>query len=97
MLNGSGPSSPNMGDRLHEVRINVYGPNSVNQVADALGMTPQAWRNIGQIGELITATQLLGFALLTGANPVWLLRGEGPRYRSLSRPVSDLPRGGNRL
>lgn len=78
-----------IGERLHAVRIGLYGSDGVDALAHKLGIAPQVWRNIEQIGGLITAAQLLAFVELTGANPVWLLRGEGPMYRTGFGPPTD--------
>ena len=73
-----------LGGRLRLVRTEIYGADDdsgLGALAQSLGIAPQVWRNIEQIGELITAGQLLSFIELTGVNPVWLLRGQGARYR----------------
>lgn len=70
-----------LGERLRAVRLELYGHNGVDELAQLLSVAPQVWRNVEEIGELITPAQMLDFVELTGANPVWLLRGNGPRYR----------------
>lgn len=60
--------------------MEVFGPDGVEVLAGRLGISAQTWRNIEEIGGLITAAQLLALVELTGANPTWLLQGEGPRY-----------------
>ena len=76
-----------IGQRLHAVRTELFGSDGVDVLARQLGIAPQVWRNIEQIGGLITAAQLLAFVELTGANPVWLLRGDGPKYRAGCEPA----------
>lgn len=77
-----------LGERLCAVRTERYGSDGVDALARQLGIAPQVWRNIEQIGGLITGAQLLAFVELTGANPVWLLRGEGTKYRAGLGPAS---------
>lgn len=93
MNDGTPPDSvgarDTIGERLHVVRTDLYGGNGVDELARQLGIAPQVWRNIEHIGGLITASQLLAFVELTGANPVWLLRGEGPKYRAGFGPAAD--------
>ena len=52
---------------------------------------PRTWYNY-ETGVTVPAEVLLGFIEQTGANPIWLLTGEGPRYRRTTdeRTLSQL-------
>lgn len=78
--------SASLGQRLRAVRVEVFGPDGIDVLAGRLGISAQTWRNIEEIGGLITAAQLFAVVELTGANPAWLLQGEGPRYRVAHGP-----------
>jgi hypothetical protein len=84
----SGRSSPHgdLGARLRAIREDLYGPEGVTELALALGISAQTWRNYEEIGELAPAQVLLRFIEMTGADPLWLLSGEGPKYRTGCRP-----------
>lgn len=50
-------------------------------LAEKLGLPGQTWSNY-EAGCTIPATVLLEFIELTGANPHWLLTGEGKKFLS---------------
>lgn len=65
-------------ERVREVRKDLYGEHSLENLAFALGIPAQTWRNYER-GVTIPADILLEFILLTGADPNWLLTGDGER------------------
>lgn len=75
------PSAGELGERLRLVRDEIYGSDGVAELARSLGVPPRTWSNYEEIGELAPAQVLLRFIELTGVDPLWLLRGEGHRYR----------------
>jgi hypothetical protein len=81
--------------RLRHVRSEIFGDSGVPELADQLGLPPQTWLNF-EIGVTIPRDVLLRFLEITGANPVWLLRGEGPSYE-VPPPAANLinESGGN--
>lgn len=81
--------STSLGERLRQVRVEMFGPDGVEEVARRLGVAPQTWRNFEEIGGLISPSQLLLFAELTGTNPLWLRRGQGPKYRADAKPLKS--------
>ena len=81
------PSDPR-GNRLRAIRLEVFGPDGIDALAARLGVTVQAWKNIEEIGGLISAAELLAFVEVTGANPTWLLRGQGPKFRPGREPAN---------
>jgi hypothetical protein len=70
-----------LGDRLRQIREEVYGDDGVAELSAQLGISTQTWLNYEDLGELAPAQILLRFLELTGADALWLLKGEGERYR----------------
>ena len=66
--------------RLREVRQEIFGDHGGPELARRLGLPARTWYNY-ETGVTVPAEVLLGFIEQTGANPIWLLTGEGPRYR----------------
>lgn len=77
------PSEPplRLGDRFRLIRIETFGADRVDEFARQLGLVAQVWKNYEEVGELAPAAVLRAFIELTGVSPLWLLRGEGPKYR----------------
>ncbi|MDR3639247.1 MAG: hypothetical protein P4L84_35930 [Isosphaeraceae bacterium] len=76
---------------MRTIRLEVFGPDGVDVIATRLDISAQTWRNIEEIGGLISAAQLLAFIELTGASPLWLLRGQGPKYRPIRETGGNTP------
>jgi hypothetical protein len=66
--------------RLREIRQEIFGEHGGPELARRLGLPARTWYNY-ETGVTVPAEVLLGFIEQTGANPNWLLNGEGPRYR----------------
>ncbi len=77
--------------RLREVRQELFGEHGGPELARRLNLPARTWYNY-ETGVTVPAEVLLSFIDQTGANPVWLLSGDGNRYRqdSNSACVSDL-------
>jgi SOS-response transcriptional repressor LexA len=77
--------------RLREIRQDLFGEHGGPELARRLNLPARTWYNY-ETGVTVPAEVLLGFIEQTGANPMWLLSGEGPRYRQTSddRLLSDL-------
>jgi Peptidase S24-like len=77
--------------RLREIRQEIFGDHGGPELARRLGLPARTWYNY-ETGVTVPAEVLLGFIEQTGANPIWLLTGEGPRYRRTSdeRMLSQL-------
>ena len=56
------------------------GTTADPELARRLNLPARTWYNY-ETGVTVPAEVLLGFIDQTGANPIWLLSGEGPRYR----------------
>jgi hypothetical protein len=66
--------------RLRDIRVEMFGEHGGPEIARILDLPARTWYNY-ETGVTVPAEILLAFIENTGANPVWLLTGEGPRYR----------------
>jgi hypothetical protein len=66
--------------RLREIRQELFGEHGGPELARRLGLPARTWYNY-ETGVTVPAEVLLGFIDQTGANPLWLLSGEGMKYR----------------
>ena len=90
--------------RLREIRQELFGEHGGPELARRLSLPARTWYNY-ETGVTVPAEVLLAFIEQTGANPTWLLNGEGPKYRAshddrlLSElsPVELIRRGLERL
>jgi hypothetical protein len=67
-----------VGMRLREIREGLYGAGGTAALAAALGVPEATWLNYER-GVTIPGELLLEFIDLTGADPHWLLTGDGER------------------
>jgi hypothetical protein len=89
--------------RLRDVRQELFGEHGGPELARRLSLPARTWYNY-ETGVTVPAEVLLAFIDQTSANPVWLLSGDGERYRrgdseslaSLS-PIQLIRRGLERL
>ena len=77
--------------RLREIRQELFGDHGGPELARRLGLPARTWYNY-ETGVTVPAEVLLGFIDQTGANPAYLISGEGPRYHrgSEDRTLSEL-------
>lgn len=66
--------------RLREVRQELFGEHGGPELARRLSLPARTWYNY-ETGVTVPAEVLLSFIDQTGTNPVWLLTGQGPKYR----------------
>src|SRR5262249_59040508 len=66
--------------RLREIRQDLFGEHGGPELARRLNLPARTWYNY-ETGVTVPAEVLLTFIDQTGANPVWLLTGEGPKFR----------------
>jgi hypothetical protein len=66
--------------RLREIRQEQFGEHGGPELARRLNLPARTWYNY-ETGVTVPAEVLLGFIEQTGANPLWLLAGEGSKYR----------------
>lgn len=69
-----------LSNRLREVRQELFGEHGGPELARRLNLPARTWYNY-ETGVTVPAEVLLAFIDQTGANPMWLLTGEGPKYR----------------
>jgi Peptidase S24-like len=67
--------------RLREIRQELFGEHGGPELARRLNLPARTWYNY-ETGVTVPAEVLLAFIEQTGANPTWLLNGEGTKYRS---------------
>lgn len=67
--------------RLREIRQEKFGEHGGPELARRLNLPARTWYNY-ETGVTVPAEVLLAFIDQTGANPLWLLSGEGAKYRS---------------
>lgn len=66
--------------RLREIRTELFGEHGGPELARRLNLPARTWYNY-ETGVTVPAEILLSFVDQTGANPAWLLSGDGPKYR----------------
>jgi hypothetical protein len=69
-----------LASRIREIRIEKFGTEGVTALSQGTNTTASTWENF-ENGVMIPGWILLQFIELTGADPHWLLTGEGGRYR----------------
>ena len=69
--------------RLREIREEIFGEHGGPELARRLNLPARTWYNY-ETGVTVPAEVLLEFIEQTGANPMWLLNGQGPRYHHSS-------------
>ena len=75
--------------RLREIRQELFGDHGGPELARRLNLPARTWYNY-ETGVTVPAEVLLGFIEQTGANPMYLISGEGARYRRASRRADAL-------
>jgi hypothetical protein len=68
-----------LAQRVGEIRHELYGEHGGPLLAEGLRLPYRTWRNY-EAGVTIPAVVILNFIEISGANPLWLLRGEGEKY-----------------
>jgi SOS-response transcriptional repressor LexA len=69
--------------RLREIRQELFGEHGGPELARRLQLPARTWYNY-ESGVTVPAEVLLHFIDQTGTNPLWLLTGQGPKYRGNS-------------
>jgi hypothetical protein len=82
-----------LAQRVREIREDLYGPHGARSLADALELPPETWANYER-GVIIPAQVILVFIEITGADPHWLLTGQGERYTSRRAATGPRSLGG---
>jgi hypothetical protein len=69
-----------LSDRLRSLRTEFYGERGGPDLARTLGIPVRTWYNY-ENGVTVPAEIILRIVELTSVEPIWLLRGEGPKLR----------------
>jgi Peptidase S24-like len=69
-----------LSDRLRSLRTEFYGDRGGPDLARTLGIPVRTWYNY-ENGVTVPAEIILRIVELTSVEPIWLLRGEGPKLR----------------
>ena len=72
-----------LGNRLRGIRSDLCGEYGVQFMADRLGILVGTWMNYER-GVVVPGEVILAVLVETGANPAWLLSGDGEKFISLS-------------
>ena len=75
--------------RLREVRQELFGEHGGPELARRLSLPARTWYNY-ETGVTVPAEVLLAFIDQTGANPIWLLTGEGQHLRRDDAGLAEL-------
>jgi len=70
-----------LSERLREIRIELHGERGGSEMARRLGLPIRTWYNY-ESGVTVPAEVMLRFVELTSVEPLWLLHGKGPRFRT---------------
>ncbi len=70
-----------LAERLRAIRAELYGERGGPELARRLGLPIRTWYNY-EAGVTVPAEVMLRFVELTAVEPLWLLRGQGPKFRA---------------
>ncbi len=69
--------------RLRLIRSEIFGKHGGPELADQLGLPFRTCINY-ETGVTIPGEVLLQFLIITDSEPLWVLCGEGPKYRAMT-------------
>src|SRR5438270_8742571 len=83
-----------LADRLRLLRSELYGERGGPELARRLGLPIRTWYNY-ESGVTVPAEVVLKIIELTSVEPIWLLHGQGPKFRAASsgRPDTSVGSG----
>jgi len=70
-----------LSERLRAVRAELFGERGGPELARRLGIPIRTWYNY-ESGVTVPGEVILRFVELTGVDPIWLLHGEGLRFKT---------------
>ena len=70
-----------LAERMREIRMELYGDRGGSEMARQLGVPIRTWYNY-ESGVTVPAEVLLKFMELTSVEPMWLLHGQGEKFRA---------------
>lgn len=71
-----------LAERLRTIRTELYGERGGPDLARRLGVPIRTWYNY-ESGVTVPSEVVLRFIELTSVEPIWLLHGRGPRFRTI--------------
>jgi hypothetical protein len=81
-----------LADRLRQLRAELFGERGGPELARRLGLPIRTWYNY-ESGVTIPAEVVLRIIELSSVEPMWLLHGEGPKFRPTGTSRSDVMAG----
>jgi hypothetical protein len=77
-----------LAERLRALRAELYGDRGGPELSRRLGLPIRTWYNY-ESGVTVPAEVVLKIIELTSVEPMWLLHGQGPKFRSLRPGRAD--------
>jgi hypothetical protein len=81
-----------LAERLSTLRAELYGDRGGPELARQLGLPVRTWYNY-ESGVTVPAEVILKIIELTNVEPMWLLHGRGPKFRSAAPDRSETTGG----
>ena len=81
-----------LADRLRQLRAELFGERGGPELSRRLGLPIRTWYNY-ESGVTIPAEVVLRIIELSSVEPMWLLHGEGPKFRPASPRRSEIVGG----
>ena len=85
-----GRSKAAIAGRLRLIRSEAFGDHGGPELARQLGIPSRTWINY-ESGVTIPGEVLLRFLTITDTEPLWLLGGDGPKYRTPEQAAPAMP------
>src|ERR1700728_3797126 len=70
-----------LAERLRMLRAELYGDRGGPELSRRLGLPIRTWYNY-ESGVTVPAEVVLKIIELTSVEPIWLLHGQGPKFRA---------------
>src|SRR5437588_5573273 len=77
-----------LADRLRQLRSELFGERGGPELARRLGLPIRTWYNY-ESGVTVPAEVVLRIIELTSVEPMWLLHGQGPKFRATTSGRTD--------
>jgi hypothetical protein len=77
-----------LAERLRMLRAELYGDRGGPELSRRLGLPIRTWYNY-ESGVTVPAEVVLKIIELTSVEPIWLLHGQGPKFRATSRGLPE--------
>lgn len=77
-----------LAERLSSLRAELFGDRGGPELARQLGLPVRTWYNY-ESGVTVPAEVILKIIELTNVEPMWLLHGKGPKFRSAASERRD--------